>query len=88
MPLGINLIENSSNLNSIIPHEYTHRYNQQKKGFPADLDIWMKKSKMYWSLWAEGLATYGTGAVTNNFDISNVMLAKEYDSFSFKLRIK
>lgn len=84
MPLGINLIENSSNLNSIIPHEYTHRYNQQKKGFPADLDIWMKKSKMYWSLWAEGLATYGTGAVTNNFAISNVMLAKEYDSFSFK----
>lgn len=82
MPLGVNFIANSKNLNSIIPHEYTHRYNHLIKGFPSGFGIWMEKSKMYWSLWSEGMATYGTGIVTNDFSISNIMLAKEYVTFS------
>jgi len=87
MPLGVNLIKNSKTLNSIIPHEYTHRYNQLKKGFPTDIGIWMEKSKMYWSLWSEGLATYGTGIVTNDFSIKNIMLAKEYDTFEMNPKL-
>lgn len=81
MPLGVNLIKNTERLISIIPHEYTHRYNQLKNGLPSDDATWINSAKMFWSLWSEGLASYGTGIVTKNYSLDNLMLPKEYKSF-------
>ena len=81
MPIGVNLVKSVKTLNSIVPHEYTHRYNQLKNGLPESNDIWVNEAKMFWSLWGEGMATYGTGMVTNNFDIDNLLLSSKYENF-------
>lgn len=81
MPIGVNLLKTVSMLKSIVPHEFTHRYNGLKGGIPVDDETWVKKAKMYWSLWGEGLATYGTGIVTGDFSTTNLMLQSQYKTF-------
>jgi uncharacterized protein YjaZ len=86
MPIGVNLIQTTRVLKGLVPHEYTHRYNGLKGGLPIDDKTWEEKSKMFWSLWGEGLASYGTGVIMGDFSIYNVMLRKEYETFAIDKR--
>jgi len=88
MPIGVNLIQTTRVLKGLVPHEYTHRYNGLKGGLPIDDKTWDEKSKMFWSLWGEGLASYGTGVIMGDFSTYNVMLRKEYETFTMDEKTK
>lgn len=86
MPIGVNRLKTVKIFKSVLPHEYTHRYNQLKGGFPKAYSIWKKDAKMYWSLWSEGLATYGTGEALNDFSSLTLLMHKPYENFPNSLK--
>lgn len=92
LPLGVDLYgmkkmsSNNKIPSSLIPHELFHAYNMQKSNSNFSEEEWLKKGKLFWQLWSEGIAMYGAHEAIPDLTMEEVMLHPEY--LNFKLSPK
>ena len=63
----------------LINHEIYHHYHAQLRNSHIEYQRYLTEGKLFWQLWDEGIATWGSGFITNNQNYHYAMLQDYQD---------